>query len=120
MSDTLEQTKNDSQGRNWVLHGLPGQPEHQDQAYRFYVGPLSHVSSSDERALYLRIPEKPHRDAEGRPRHPEQAKWIERTLAEHKIRAKAIWWSHWQFRTVAAAEKFEALLQKLGATLESG
>ena len=104
--------------RVWLLTGLPGRQEGRTRTYRFEVGRFAYLPTP-RGTLDLRIPERPARDAMGRPRYPEQAAWIEATLREQGIEAEAIWWSHWRFATPEAAHRFEALLRSLGAVGES-
>jgi hypothetical protein len=99
--------------RSWLLPALPGKPETSERLYTFDLGHLDYVV--DRQAVYLHIPEIGCRDAEGRPRYPEQESWIVEVLAERRIRAKEIWWSHWQFETPQDADAFERLLWDSGA-----
>ena len=102
----------------WIIVGLPGYQENRRRTYYFYLGSLPENHPNDDRTIELRIPEMPHRDAEGRPRYPEQAAWIREVLQENKINAQEIWWSQWQFKTPKDAERFENMLKNLGARIE--
>jgi hypothetical protein len=99
--------------RSWLLPGLPGKPETGGRLYTFDLGRLDYVV--DRQAVCLHIPEIGCRDAEGRPRYPEQESWIAEVLARRRIRAKDIWWSHWQFETPQDAAAFERVLWDNGA-----
>ncbi len=98
------------------MRGLPGRPEMEKTAYEFYIGPLHYVPPYDMTSLYLHIPEMTHRDAEGRPRFPEQEAWVNGMLARHGIDADGIWWSHWRFATPEGAASFERVLLESGAS----
>jgi hypothetical protein len=97
--------------RCWQLIGLPGVPETLEIVYDFYIG----IFPEEKQEIYLHIPEIPARDAEGRPKYPEQEGWIEKILAAQHINAKYIWWSLWQFASRDDAISFEKLLWKFGA-----
>ncbi len=83
--------------------------------YDFYIGHLGYLIPEGKQTIYLHIPELPARDAEGRPKYPEQADWINQVLTGQHINAKNIWWSHWRFDTTHDAIDFEQYLQTLGA-----
>lgn len=104
--------------RTWYIKGLPGSMNKAQQTYRFEIGPLAYLPPYDERTIYLHIPEIPNRDAEGRPRHPEQAAWIREILQNREIKAKEVWPSHWRFSTPQEAKLFEDILKEFGAHLE--
>ena len=106
-----------SEMRVWWLTGLPGLAEASQQTYRFCVGTFAYLPARHGRPLYLRTPQTPAKDAEGRPRHPEQAAWVRAALAQHGIRAHEIWWGR-RFRTPQDAQRFETLLQAWGAVQE--
>lgn len=102
--------------RRYTMDGLPGSDETKGTLYEFYIGGLHYVPPYDSKNLYLHITEMTHRDAEGRPRFPEQEAWIRRVLAERKIDAEGIWWSHWRFATPEDAASFERVLLENGAS----
>jgi len=102
----------------WLLRGLPGNLGAEDTVYTFYIGHLDYIIPEGKQAIYLTLPEIPNRDAEGRPKYPEQETWVNKVLADHQIQARDIWWSHWQFSSLDDAIAFEELLEKYGATTE--
>ncbi len=57
-----------------------------DKSYNFYLGSRHYMPPWDEKDLYLHITEMVHRDAEGRPAHPEQAQWINQKIPISSIR----------------------------------
>lgn len=97
--------------RSWQLQGLPGVPETLEIVYNFSIGHFP----EGKQEIYLHIPEIPARDAEGRPKYPEQEVWIDKILATQPISAKNTWWSLWQFASMDDAIAFEKLLWEFGA-----
>lgn len=100
--------------RSWLLKGLPDNPATLETIYTFYIGPSDYVIPGGEQEIYLRVPEAPARDAE-QARYPELETWVNRVLATYQIKAKDVWWSHWQFASEEDAIAFEKLLWKFGA-----
>jgi hypothetical protein len=97
--------------RFWQLKGLSDVPETLENVYNFCIG----LFPEKEQEFYLHIPEIQARDAEGRPKYPEQEVWINKIFATQTINAKYIWWSLWQFASMDDAIAFEKLLWKFGA-----
>lgn len=101
--------------RTWILRGLPGAS--QEIEYTFAICHLDYIDPQDKNSVHLHIPEHHNRDAEGRPRHPEQAQWIKAALQDRRIDAREVWWSHWRFGSIEDALAFEAVLREAGARL---
>lgn len=101
----------------WILRGLPGAS--QEIEYTFEICRLDYIDPQDKDAVYLHIPEHPNRNAEGQPRHPEQAQWIRAALLQRGIVAREVWWSHWRFGSLEDVHAFEAILREAGAHLRN-
>jgi hypothetical protein len=99
---------------SWLLEGLPDQPGTTEKIYSFFIGHLDYILGG-EQEIYLHIPEIAARDAEGSPEYPEQERWIEQVFETQRIKAREVWWSHWQFLSEDDAIAFEKFLWKCGA-----
>ncbi|WP_420627981.1 hypothetical protein [Candidatus Leptofilum sp.] len=94
-----------------TMRGLPqadGRRLHPEQEYTFWFGYPAHLPGNSK--IILRIPEQPHRDANGRPRYPEQAQWIDNVIQQERLNITAVWSSHWRFENEAALHHFLRLL----------
>ena len=78
-------------------------PGYSEKDYHFYIGPLEYIKKGK---IYLRIPESSSRISEGQPLFAEQEKWKNQIIGRKKIKAKRIWYSHWELRDAEDAIKF--------------
>ncbi|WP_420644482.1 hypothetical protein [Candidatus Leptofilum sp.] len=93
------------------MQGLPqadGSRLHPKQEYTFWFGNPAYMPGNSKTILH--IPEQPHRDANGRPRYPEQAHWIDNVIRDEQLKVTAVWSSHWRFENEAALHNFLQLL----------
>ena len=104
--------KHSTASRSWTLPSLIVDGHVHSQTYTFTIGPLDYLGKPGD--VYLHIPEMPARGAEGRPKYPEQAQWVRDMLAEHRIAAKEVWWSHWLFADTGEAQRFAKVLGEAG------
>jgi hypothetical protein len=96
----------------YKIMGLPqadGSRIKPDQEYVFAFGHPEYIP--DNKHLVLHITEHGNRDAEGRPKFPEQEEWIQDLIKSEGLNLYECWYSHWLIKDDVSYKKIIDALQ---------